>query len=265
MSAPVTISITPGGAGLRGLDAADLGVRAIAAQEKGGRLFVHVDVGGVAAAAGDEANIFAAAGEFLIGQVSLRCMLKGAHRRTAGKQSWRVDASSPGRCPGCGAARSGARLIRDRRRLRVRDDPGSAAHHSASLHAALRPGNALFSARPQFRLRLISSMTMELSRSASPCAHAGLQDLGVNFQQRQLLAGLAGLVEHEMSVLEGLPHAAFRREFAGDHLRSLGIHHLRGRSRFARHLEECRRIEPEAGGEHQPLGKRQPVERQECD
>jgi putative endonuclease len=25
--------------------------------------------------------------------------------------------------------------------LRVRDDPGSAAHHSASLHAALRPGN----------------------------------------------------------------------------------------------------------------------------
>src|SRR6202035_4913266 len=44
--------------------------------------------------------------------------------------------------PGCGAARSGAPLIRDRRRLRVCYDPGSAAHHFATLRAALRPGNA---------------------------------------------------------------------------------------------------------------------------
>src|SRR5580693_7098017 len=54
--------------------------------------------------------------------------------------------------PGCGAAplaRSrasstrygGAPLIRDRSGLGVCYDPGSAAHHSASLHAALRPGN----------------------------------------------------------------------------------------------------------------------------
>src|SRR5580704_19193671 len=43
--------------------------------------------------------------------------------------------------PGRGAARSGAPLIRDRSGLRARNDPGSAAHHSASLRAALRPGN----------------------------------------------------------------------------------------------------------------------------
>src|SRR5208283_4477764 len=43
--------------------------------------------------------------------------------------------------PGCGAARSGAPLIRDRPTLRVCNGPGSAAHHSASLRAALRPGN----------------------------------------------------------------------------------------------------------------------------
>src|ERR1700720_2073478 len=48
--------------------------------------------------------------------------------------------------PGCGAARSGAPLIRDRRRLGVRNDPGSAAHHFAALRAALRPGNAVVSA-----------------------------------------------------------------------------------------------------------------------
>ena len=44
--------------------------------------------------------------------------------------------------PGCGAARSGAPLIRDRRKSGVRNDPGSAAHHFATLCAALRPGNA---------------------------------------------------------------------------------------------------------------------------
>jgi len=37
--------------------------------------------------------------------------------------------------------RSGAPLIRDRREGDVPNDPGSAAHHCASLHAALRPGH----------------------------------------------------------------------------------------------------------------------------
>jgi hypothetical protein len=45
--------------------------------------------------------------------------------------------------PGCGAARSGAPLIRDRSGLGVCYDPGSAAHHFAALRAALRPGNTL--------------------------------------------------------------------------------------------------------------------------
>src|SRR5580700_10393110 len=44
--------------------------------------------------------------------------------------------------PGCGAARSGAPLIRDRRKGGVYYDPGSAAHYFAALRAAPRPGNA---------------------------------------------------------------------------------------------------------------------------
>ena len=43
--------------------------------------------------------------------------------------------------PGCGAARSGAPLIRDRSGLGACNDPGSAAHHYATLRAALRPGD----------------------------------------------------------------------------------------------------------------------------
>ena len=39
--------------------------------------------------------------------------------------------------------RSGAPLIRDRSKLGVSNDPGSAAHHFATLHAAPRPGNAV--------------------------------------------------------------------------------------------------------------------------
>jgi hypothetical protein len=39
--------------------------------------------------------------------------------------------------------RSGAPLIRDLREGGVWNDPGSAAHHSASLHAAQRPGYGL--------------------------------------------------------------------------------------------------------------------------
>ena len=63
-----------------------------------------------------------------------------------------------------------------------------------------------------------------------------------------------------MDVLERLAHAAFRREIAGDHFRSLGVHDLRGRGRGARHLQERRRIEPEPLGKHQPFGERQAIE-----
>src|SRR5580704_6509205 len=45
--------------------------------------------------------------------------------------------------PGRGATRSGAPPIRDRNKENgVYDGPGSAAHHSASLRAAPRPGHA---------------------------------------------------------------------------------------------------------------------------
>src|SRR5262252_6411153 len=61
-------------------------------------------------------------------------------------------------CPGRSAARSGALQTRDRYRLRritARNDPGSAAHHSASLHAALRPGHAA-SHPPRIEHRLLA-------------------------------------------------------------------------------------------------------------
>src|ERR1700680_3384685 len=89
---------------------------------------------------------------------------------------------------------------------------------------------------------------------------AGLQDVGVNLQKRQLLAGLARLVEHELSVLERLADAAFRRKIAADHFRSFGVHDLRGRGRAAGDVEERRRIETEAAGEDQTFGQRQAIE-----
>src|SRR5580692_1335807 len=84
--------------------------------------------------------------------------------------------------------------------------------------------------------------------------HAGLQYVGVNLQKRQLLAGLARLVEHEVGVLERLADAAFRREIAADHFRSLGVHDLRGGGRAAGDIEERRRIEAEARGKDQAFG-----------
>src|SRR5580693_5015849 len=89
---------------------------------------------------------------------------------------------------------------------------------------------------------------------------ASLQYVGVNLQKRQLLAGLARLIEHELGVLERLADAALGREIAADHFWSLGVHDLRGRGRTARDVQERRRVEPEAGGKDQPFGERQAVE-----
>jgi len=60
-----------------------------------------------------------------------------------------------------------------------------------------------------------------------------------------LLAGFVQLVEHEMGVLERLPHAAFWGEIASDRLCAFGVHHLRGSSRYPRYFEERRWIETE--------------------
>jgi cardiolipin synthase len=62
-------------------------------------------------------------------------------RFESGDHTWQGHQRVYARLRRAMAKRSGALLIRDRRRLRVPNDPGSAAHHSASLHAALRPGN----------------------------------------------------------------------------------------------------------------------------
>src|SRR5262245_39795892 len=58
-------------------------------------------------------------------------------------------------------------------------------------------------------------------------AQAGLEHVGMDLEKRQPLANGARLVEDETGVLEGLSHAAFRREVAGEHLRSLNVHDLR--------------------------------------
>ncbi len=63
-----------------------------------------------------------------------------------------------------------------------------------------------------------------------------------------------------MHVLERLPHAAFRREIAGDHFRAFGVHDLRLGRRRARDFKKRRRVEAEAGGEDQSFGEREAIQ-----
>src|SRR4029077_3206855 len=64
--------------------------------------------------------------------------------------------------PGCGAARSGAPLIRDRSGLSARNDPGSAAHHHSARQTRVnalmvlrcaRETSLMAAARPLIRHR----------------------------------------------------------------------------------------------------------------
>jgi apolipoprotein N-acyltransferase len=57
--------------------------------------------------------------------------------------SFGAPALNYGPLPEHGAATGGVPSFLDRRKLGNPNDPGSAAHRSASLHAALRPGNAM--------------------------------------------------------------------------------------------------------------------------
>jgi len=72
--------------------------------------------------------------------------------------------------------RSGAPLIRDLPRNGIRRGPGSAAHHSASLHAALRPGHTgKVTAREAVRSR---DGTGPTPRGASSPSFCGWRRLG---------------------------------------------------------------------------------------
>ena len=82
----------------------------------------------------------------------------------------------------------------------------------------------------------------------------------MNLEQRELLAGLARLIEHELRILESLAHTAFRDEISGDHFRPFSIHHLRCRSRHPRYIKEGGRVEAEPGGKHQAFGECKAVE-----
>src|SRR6516225_1331509 len=93
-----------------------------------------------------------------------------------------------------------------------------------------------------------------------PLPHAGLQDIGMDFEQRKPLLHPFGLFEHEVDVLEMLGDAALGIKFAADHLRTLDVHDLRIGSRAARDLEEGRRIEPKPLCKYQALGHGQSVE-----
>ena len=63
-----------------------------------------------------------------------------------------------------------------------------------------------------------------------------------------------------MAVLQRLLHAALRRKIAAQHLRSLGVHHLRIGGRALCNFQEGIGIEAELFGEHQAFGERQPVQ-----
>src|ERR1700728_4702473 len=91
-------------------------------------------------------------------------------------------------------------------------------------------------------------------------AQAGLENVGVYLKQREPLAGLARLIEHELRILESLAHPALWGEIPGNHFRSLGVHHLRGRSRHPGHVKEGGRFEAKPGGKYQAFGERQAVE-----
>src|SRR5262249_45469933 len=78
------------------------------------------------------------------------------------------------------------------------------------------------------------------------------QNVFVHFQQRQALAALARLLQHQVDVLERLAHAPFGRKLARHHFRAFGPHDLRGGRGALRHLEKGFGVETE------PLGKTRP-------
>src|SRR6516164_1942909 len=84
--------------------------------------------------------------------------------------------------------------------------------------------------------------------------------LAVDCEQRKLLACALRLLKHEVDILEVLDDATLGSEIAAHHLFALDIHHLRIRRATARHIEKGFGIKPEALGENEPLGKRQPIE-----
>src|SRR5262249_52859533 len=91
-------------------------------------------------------------------------------------------------------------------------------------------------------------------------AHAGFQHVAVDREQRQRLADLGRLVEHQVHVLEVLAGAALGAEIALDHLAALGVHHLRVGRRGLRNFEERMWLETELRREHESLGEREAVE-----
>ena len=91
-------------------------------------------------------------------------------------------------------------------------------------------------------------------------ADAGLQDLGVQLGEGQVLTQLTRLRQHQLDVLERLASPPFRREIAAHHLRPLRIHDLRVGGGLARDVEKPRGLEPHALGKHEPFRQSQAIE-----
>src|SRR5262249_35676115 len=91
-------------------------------------------------------------------------------------------------------------------------------------------------------------------------ADAGLENLGIQPRERQVLSDLARLRQHEFHSLERLARAPFSREVAAQHLGALGVHYLRIGRRLACDLEEACGLKPQALRKDKPFRERQAVE-----
>src|SRR5436305_9575664 len=88
-------------------------------------------------------------------------------------------------------------------------------------------------------------------------ADAGLQNVAMDFQERQALLCKPRLIKHETDVLEVLGDTPFGSKIAVHHLLAFGIHDLRIGRRAAGDFKEPLWVKPKPLGEDEPFRQSQ--------
>src|SRR5262245_600412 len=111
-----------------------------------------------------------------------------------------------------------------RSKITVAISPWRLKRTSPSLIALLRCDRR----SPRLRTRSSPDLSYDCAvvQISLALAHARVQDVGVDLEQRKPLLHSLGLFEHEMHILAMLRDAALGREFAADHLATLDVHDL---------------------------------------